>query len=268
MRFSLHIQQNNSHEAKAWLEKALKARWDDRPTLSGRSLFTSESKPHFKRFAQSTDFKALLNNDVDSTMTREAKWRFDLRFLISEIERLHVAMYQNMTKQQFDKKVEEIYAAIPSLSDEQIVYQFMELIGLLGNGHNSSGNGSLTPLLVATAAFFSVLKPQGKLFILIGRNTFSAGHDVAVKITNIVPAILAGEPSGTRPNVVGEAGWFNLPYSKQTGLISSQFHQQSRAEDHRVWLSPDIPISLGSKEYFLGKDPVMNTVLKLTKNSD
>ena len=86
-----------------------------------------------------------------------------------------------------------------------------------------------------------------------------------MKIANIVPTIFVGEPSGTRPNVVGEAGWFNLPYSKQTGLISSQFHQQSRAEDHRVWLSPDMPITLSSKDYFSGIDPVMDAVLVLTE---
>lgn len=451
---------NDQPKTEEWLEKALVARWDDRPTLTGESLFKSRTNPHFERFAQSSSFKTLVGNDVKATLMRDEKWRYDLQFLVSEIKRLHVAMYQNMTEQEFAQKTAAIDHAIPRLTDAQIVYQFMELIALLGNGHNllipawgeagnfqqlpfqfyqfsdglyiteasadyeeyvgykveafsgmpshtaleltkrvnardnemqtlwlgpyylslvevleglgiissdeviltlrspeggvttitpesskmrfagfpklpklakfpeqrylaknsipfwsefiadnkllyvqfndvrngenqtladfteelraqlkqgniehmvldlrhnSGGNGSLTPPLVATAAFFKVLKPQGKLFVLIGRNTFSAGHDVAVKIANIVPTFFVGEPSGTRPNVVGEAGWFNLPYSKQTGLISSQFHQQSRAEDHRVWLSPDMPISLSSKDYFSGTDPVMDAVLTLTE---
>ncbi|WP_294413030.1 hypothetical protein, partial [Pseudoalteromonas sp.] len=428
----------NQQQAEYWLKKALAARWDDRPTLAGTSLFKSGINPYFERFAQSASYKSLAGNNLDTELNRDQKWRADLAFLVSEIKRLHVAMYQNMSSQQFAEKVAEIDKSIPILTDQQIVFQFMELIALLGNGHNllipawgetgnfqqlpfqfyqfsdglyiskassdyqqyvgykveafadtpaqqaleltkrinardnemqtlwlgpyylslldvlnglgiskgsevtltlsspqgaittvtpalkpmqftgfpklpklaehptlrylaknntpfwseqiktnkllyvqfndvrnnkdltlaefamqlqaqikhddiehlvldlrhnSGGNGSLTPPLVATAAFFNVLKPQGKLFILIGRNTFSAGHDVAVKIANIVPAIFVGEPSGTRPNVAGEAGWFNLPYSKQTGLISSQFHQQSRAEDHRIWLAPDMPIT-------------------------
>ena len=451
---------NNQQLAEHWLKKALAARWDDRPTLAGTSLFKSGTNPHFERFAQSASFKSLAGNNLGTELNRDQKWRADLAFLVAEIKRLHVAMYQNMNPQQFADKVADIDKAIPNLTDQQIVFQFMELIALLGNGHNllipawgekgnfqqlpfqfyqfsdglyitkassdyqqyigykvaafadtpadqaleltkrvnardnemqtlwlgpyylslldvlnglgisegnevtltlsspegaittvtpaiksmqfagfpklpklaehptlrylaqnntpfwseqikanklmyvqfndvrnskeltlaefatqlqtqikqdniehmvldlrhnSGGNGSLTPPLVATAAFFNVLKPQGKLFILIGRNTFSAGHDVAVKIANIVPAIFVGEPSGTRPNVVGEAGWFNLPYSRQTGLISSQFHQQSRAEDHRIWLAPDIPISLTAKDYFAGIDPVMNAILSMTE---
>lgn len=451
---------NNQRKTEEWLEKALAARWDDRPTLTGESLFKSRTNPHFERFENLASFRTLAGNDVKTTLTRDEKWRFDLQFLVGEIERLHVAMYQNMAEQEFAQKITAIEHAIPRLTDAQIIYQFMELIALLGNGHNllipawgeagnfhqlpfqfyqfsdglyitkassdyqeyvgykieafsntpshtaleltkrvnardnemqtlwlgpyylslvevleglgiisgekvsltlrspegeitkltpnsskmqfagfpklphlarfpdqrylakngipfwsehitdnkllyvqfndvrngenqtvsdfaeklqeqlkrgdvehmvldlrhnSGGNGSLTPPLVATAAFFKVLKPQGKLFVLIGRNTYSAGHDLAVKISNIVPTIFVGEPSGTRPNVVGEAGWFNLPYSKQTGLISSQFHQQSRAEDHRVWLSPDMPITLSSEDYFSGSDPVMDAVLKLTE---
>ena len=452
---------NDLAHTEVWLKKALAARWDDRPTLNGTSLFKSGANPHFARFSQSTRFKRLLGISLPDTLTRDEKWRYDLQFLVSEIERLHVAMYQNMTEQQFAQKIAAIDKAIPNLKDEQIVYQFMELIALLGNGHNllipawgekgnfqqlpfqfyqfsdglyitkasagfqhymgykveafantpshralelskrvnardnemqtlwlgpyylslpdvlkglgiisgdaveltlrspegdiikirpdtnkmrfsgfpklpklanypeqrylaqnelpfwsefiadnqllyvqfndvrnskdstvvefseqlqaqlkqghiehmvldlrhnSGGNGSLTPPLIATAVFFKILKPKGKLFVLIGRNTYSAGHDVAVKIANIVPVIFVGEPSGTRPNVVGEAGWFTLPYSKQTGLISSQFHQQSRAEDHRVWLSPDMPVSLSAKEYFSGIDPVMDTILTMTES--
>ncbi|KZY44422.1 hypothetical protein A3733_15655 [Pseudoalteromonas shioyasakiensis] len=451
---------NNQQQAEYWLKEALAARWDDRPTLAGTSLFKSGINPHFQGFAQSASYKSLAGNDLDTELNRDQKWRADLAFLVAEIKRLHVAMYQNMSSQQFAEKVAEIDKSIPDLTDQQIVFQFMELIALLGNGHNllipawgkkgnfqqlpfqfyqfsdglyitkassdyqqyvgykveafadtpaqqaleltkrvnardnemqtlwlgpyylsllnvlnglgiskgnevtltlsspkgaittitpalksmqfagfpklpklaehptlrylaknntpfwseqikankllyvqfndvrnskdltlvefaiqlqeqikhddiehmvldlrhnSGGNGSLTPPLVATAAFFKVLKPQGKLFILIGRNTFSAGHDVAVKIANIVPAIFVGESSGTRPNVVGEAGWFNLPYSKQTGLISSQFHQQSRAEDHRIWLAPDMPITLSARDYFAGVDPVMDAVLTITK---
>ena len=47
-----------------------------------------------------------------------------------------MAMYQNMNSQQFAEKVAEIDKSIPDLTDQQIVFQFMELIALLGNGHN------------------------------------------------------------------------------------------------------------------------------------
>ena len=127
---------NNQQQAEYWLKKALAARWDDRPTLAGTSLFKSGTNPHFERFAQSASYKSLAGNDLDTELNRDQKWRADLAFLVAEIKRLHVAMYQNMSSQQFAEKVAEIDKSIPDLTDQQIVFQFMELIALLGNGHN------------------------------------------------------------------------------------------------------------------------------------
>ncbi|MCG7536130.1 hypothetical protein [Pseudoalteromonas sp. OOF1S-7] len=101
------------------------------------------------------------------------------------------------------------------------------------------------------------------MLILIGRNTFSAGHDLLMGISRLTSPVLIGEPSGTRPNAIGEAGWFNLPYSGQTGVISSQFHQQGAAEDSRVWLAPDLPVALTAKDYFASKDAVLDAALTL-----
>jgi hypothetical protein len=112
---------------------------------------------------------------------------------------------------------------------------------------------------------FNALKPKGKLFVLIGRNTFSAAHNLVMRITGLTDAILVGEPSGSRPNAISEAGWFNLPYSKQTGLISSQFHQTGAPEDHRIWIAPHVPVSLSAQQYFKGDDPVMTAVMGIVK---
>ncbi|TMP63024.1 hypothetical protein CWB79_22435, partial [Pseudoalteromonas sp. S1649] len=60
----------------------------------------------------------------------------DLACLVSEISCLEVELYQNMSSQQFAEKEAEMDKAIPILTDQQIVFQFMELIALLGNGHN------------------------------------------------------------------------------------------------------------------------------------
>ncbi|MFT5278242.1 MAG: C-terminal processing protease CtpA/Prc [Granulosicoccus sp.] len=129
--------------------------------------------------------------------------------------------------------------------------------------HNSGGYGSITPPMVATAIFFDAYKPDGKLFVLVGRNTFSAGHDLLMKISRFTDAIIVGEPSGTRPNALGEAGWFNLPYSNQTGILSSQFRQEGGAEDHRIWVAPDVPVSLSSLQYLKGQDPSLEAVYRI-----
>ncbi|RXE95633.1 hypothetical protein [Pseudoalteromonas sp. PS5] len=132
--------------------------------------------------------------------------------------------------------------------------------------HNSGGNGSILPPLLKALIYFEAAKPDGKLFVIMGRNTFSAAQNLLTNINLFTDAILVGEPSGSRPNHVGEAGRFKLPYSGVFGLISSQFHQTSRAEDHRIWVPPHMPILPDSKSYFAGIDPAINAIYRLLDN--
>jgi len=65
---------------------------------------------------------------------------------------------------------------------------------------------------------------------------------------------------------MGEAGWFVLPYSGVWGIISSQYHQASRSEDHRVWVAPHLPATLSSVQYFAGRDPAMEQIFQLIES--
>jgi len=131
--------------------------------------------------------------------------------------------------------------------------------------HNHGGNGSILPPMLKTIINFEVMHPDGTVFVLMGRETFSAAQNLLTDITKYTNAILVGEPSGSKPNHIGEAGWFKLPYSGLMGLISTQFHQTSKAEDHRKWIAPHIPVGLSSTEYFAGYDKAMTTIMEVLK---
>jgi len=133
--------------------------------------------------------------------------------------------------------------------------------------HNHGGDGSLLPPMLKTLNIFEVINPKGKIFVIMGRETFSAGHNLLTKITQYTSPILVGEPSGSKPNHIGESGWFQLPYSGLMGLISTQFHQDSKAEDNRKWISPQIPVTLSSTDYFTGNDKALGIIKKLIKTA-
>lgn len=133
--------------------------------------------------------------------------------------------------------------------------------------HNHGGNGSILPPMLKTIINFEVMNPDGTVFVLMGRETFSAAQNLLTDITKYTNPILVGEPSGSKPNHIGEAGWFKLPYSGLMGLISTQFHQTSKAEDHRNWIAPHIPVGLSSTDYFTGNDKAMNTIMEVIKTS-
>jgi len=130
---------------------------------------------------------------------------------------------------------------------------------------NSGGNGSITPPMLKTLIEFEINNPSGKIFVLMGRGTFSAAQNLLTEVTEYTNPILVGEPSGSNPNHIGEAGWFKLPYSGLMGIISTQFHQTSSAEDHRKWIAPHIPVSLSSTDYFTGKDKAMSSIMEVIK---
>ncbi|MFS1526203.1 hypothetical protein ACL7TT_19235 [Microbulbifer sp. 2304DJ12-6] len=131
--------------------------------------------------------------------------------------------------------------------------------------HNSGGNGSILPPLISTLIYFVEKNKDNKLFIIVGRNTFSAAHLLLADLNRLTNAIIVGEPSGSKPNHLGEAGWFKLPYSGVWGIISSQYHQASKAEDHRIWIAPHLPVTQSSESYFSGEDSVMIQILDAIK---
>jgi len=134
--------------------------------------------------------------------------------------------------------------------------------------HNHGGDGSLLPPMLKTIMNFEFKNPNGKIFVIMGRGTFSAGQNLLTDITNFTNAILVGEPSGSKPNHIGDAGWFQLPYSGLKGIVSTQFHQTSTAEDNRKWIAPHIPVGLSSTDYFNGNDKALDAIMAVIKTSE
>jgi len=68
-------------------------------------------------------------------------------------------------------------------------------------------------------------------------------------------------PSSSSPNFVGEGNYILLPYSGAMGSISNKYHEQIPG-DKRLWIQPDLPVTLSSAEYFVNDDPVVDLLLK------
>lgn len=132
--------------------------------------------------------------------------------------------------------------------------------------HNNGGNGAILPPMVKTITNFEAMNPDGKIFVLAGRETFSAAQNLLTRLTTTTNAVFVGEPSGSSPNFVGESGWFRLPNTGLMGIVSSQYHQSSESEDNRKWIAPHIPVSRTSIDYFSGTDKALNVIMALIKS--
>jgi len=126
---------------------------------------------------------------------------------------------------------------------------------------NTGGNtGLVTPLIHGLIRNDRVNKP-GHLFVIIGRRTFSAAQNTVNMIEIHTNATFVGEPTGSRPNFVGESTSFVLPYSKLRVFCSSRYWQFLTSTDERVWVQPQIAAELSSRDYFENRDPCMEAIL-------
>lgn len=134
--------------------------------------------------------------------------------------------------------------------------------------HNNGGNGAILSPMIKTIINFEILNPKGKIFVIAGRETFSAAQNLLTRITTTTNAVFVGESSGSSPNFTGESGWFRLPNSGLMGIVSSQYHQSSESEDNRKWIAPHVPVNRSSTDYFTGKDKAMNVIKEIIKLSE
>ncbi len=77
------------------------------------------------------------------------------------------------------------------------------------------------------------------MFVIIGRETFSAAQDFSNFIERVTNATFVGEPSGSSPIFVGESTAVVLPWSGLSFTISSRYWQDSHDGDDRPFICPD-----------------------------
>jgi Peptidase family S41 len=104
------------------------------------------------------------------------------------------------------------------------------------------------------------LNRRGRLFVVIGRWTYSAGMANAADFRKETNAILVGEPTGGRPNGYQENRDFMLPNSHLNVWVSTEFYKF--AEQDTPGLMPDHRIDPDWPSYLQGRDPVMEWILK------
>ena len=128
---------------------------------------------------------------------------------------------------------------------------------------NGGGNTFLTQPLLHHLIACPVTRRRGALFVIIGRQTFSAAQNTATAIGRETSAIFVGEPTGSRPNFIGETIYFELPYSKVRANAADLFWQTSWPADHRTWIAPDIYVPPTFEAFSRNEDPAMDAILAL-----
>ena len=127
--------------------------------------------------------------------------------------------------------------------------------------HNSGGIGAwVTPFV--TGLTRSEFNEYGRLFVLMGRTTFSAAQHFLHKFEELSYAAFVGEPSGAKPSHYGDGMRVVLENSGITIRVSTIYWHSWLANDFRDAINPHVPVTVIAADYFEGRDPVLTAAIE------
>lgn len=130
---------------------------------------------------------------------------------------------------------------------------------------NNGGNAALALEFVQQLARSARINQRGRLFVVIGRRTFSAAQNFAAFLERHTNAIFVGEPTGSSPNYVGEEEFFTLPYSGIPANVSELYWQNSWPSDRRMWIAPLLYTPPTFASFRRNHDPAMEAIVEYRK---
>nr|WP_286161278.1 S41 family peptidase [Clostridium sp. KNHs214] len=101
-------------------------------------------------------------------------------------------------------------------------------------------------------------KSPTKLYVIVGRRTFSSGILYVLEFQKLTNAKFFGEPTGGKPIHYGDMRNMTLPNSKLNITYSTKFLKTSTNEADTF--TPDFIIEPSIKDYLKGIGPVIETI--------
>lgn len=155
-------------------------------------------------------------------------------------------------KEPFDKFVARLFAFIEQHNVDKLIIDLR---------WNNGGNTYLLPPLINALVGASKINREGGLFVIIGRRTFSAAGNAAAYIQRQTDAIFVGEPTGAKPNSLGDETYFTLPYSNLVTSVADVYWESSWPQDFRNWIAPQIFIEPTFAAYRSNQDAAVDAIL-------
>jgi tetratricopeptide (TPR) repeat protein len=128
--------------------------------------------------------------------------------------------------------------------------------------NNTGGEGGLLPPIIREVVRTREIDEPGRLFLVIGRRTFSAGQMMTSDLERYSTAVLVGEPSSAF--YTGPAGhvMVDLPHSGITFAISPDVYQMGAfPRDARRQATPRLAAVPSFEDYRTNRDPALEAVL-------
>jgi hypothetical protein len=126
--------------------------------------------------------------------------------------------------------------------------------------NNFGGNSLLLDPFIEDIKHCHKINNKGKLFVILGRETFSSALLNAFSLKKNTSAIFLGEPTGGKPNCYGEVERFSLKNSRLTICYSTKYYKIIEDDTMPSFL-PDVNIDLTIQNYVNNEDPCFEYII-------
>ncbi len=161
--------------------------------------------------------------------------------------------------QVFDDPSETVaafYARVFEFLENNEVERMILDVRLNGGGNNYKNKQVITGIIENRE-----INQTGKLYVIIGRRTFSACQNLVNELTNYTNAIFIGEPTAENINFYGDNKKVVLPNSKMPVYLSFAWWQDLPQWENGPHTQPDILVASNFEDYQANKDPVLEKAL-------
>ncbi len=132
---------------------------------------------------------------------------------------------------------------------------------LLDLRYNGGGNSLILEFFMLRVLLDCKYNREGRLFVAIGRETFSSAILNAISMKKRTRAIFLGEPTGGSPRHYGAPRSFTLPNSGIIVHCSTTFWRTTF--DTSEAMLPDVLIERSFEDYYYMRDPVVEYIESL-----
>lgn len=120
--------------------------------------------------------------------------------------------------------------------------------------YNQGRNSTQGRMFIEKLAKFLETHSDMKVFVVVGRKTFSSAILNAMDFKRLTNAIFVGEETSGKPNHFGEIRKFQLPNSKLYVNYSTKYFK--RTDQNLNTITPDVKIETSFSDFVKGVDPV------------
>ena len=158
--------------------------------------------------------------------------------------------------------IPQFYDRVFDFIDKNDVEKLVIDVRLNGGGNNYKNKPIITGIIETEK-----INKVGKLFVIIGRRTFSACQNLVNEMSNYTNAVFVGEPTSENVNFYGDNRRVELPNSKIPAYLSFAWWQDKPQWEGDEWLVPHIAVDMSFEEYKTNMDPVLDTALNFSDDN-